>query len=70
MLFKLDSFGICASAGSACSSANSEPSHVLVAIGTPKELINSSLRVTFGAENTKEQEDYLIGSIEKIINIH
>ena len=67
LLFKLDSFGICASAGSACSSANSEPSHVLVAIGTPKELINSSLRVTFGEENTKEQVDYLVDCIEKIV---
>ena len=67
LLFKLDSFGICASAGSACSSVNPEPSHVLVAIGTPKELINSSLRVTFGEENTKEQVDYLVNCIEKIV---
>lgn len=67
LLFKLDSYGICASAGSACSSENPEPSHVLVAIGTPKELINSSLRVTFGEENTKEQIDYLVNCLQKII---
>ena len=67
LLFKLDSLGICASAGSACSSANPEPSHVLVAIGTPKELINNSLRITFGEENTKEQVDYLVNSLAKII---
>lgn len=68
LLFKLDSLGICASAGSACSSAKPEPSHVLVSIGTPKELINNSLRITFGEENTKEQIDYLIDNLVKIIN--
>ena len=68
LLFKLDSYGICASAGSACSSSNPEPSHVLVAIGTPKELINNSLRITFGEENTKEQVDYLVNNLVKIVN--
>ena len=60
LLFKLDSKGICASTGSACSSGSSEPSHVLTAIGLPPEIANSSLRITFGNENTKEDVDYLV----------
>lgn len=68
LLFKLDEKGICASAGSACSSASSSPSHVLVAIGLPPEWANGALRVTIGANNTKEEVDYLIESIIEIVN--
>ena len=68
LLFKLDEKGICASAGSACSSASSSPSHVLVAIGLPLEWANGALRVTIGANNTKEEVDYLIESIIEIVN--
>ena len=54
LLLKLDEKGICASAGSACSSGSSSPSHVLLAIGLPEEFAQGSLRITFGEENTKE----------------
>ena len=67
LLFKLDKKGICASAGSACSTGNSDPSHVLTAIGLKPELANGSLRITFGDENTKEDVDYLIGAICEIM---
>ena len=66
LLFKLDSKGICASTGSACSSGSSEPSHVLTAIGLSPEIANSSLRITFGNENTKQDVDYLIQCLEEI----
>ena len=66
LLFKLDSKGICASTGSACSSGSSEPSHVLTAIGLPAEIANSSLRITFGNENTKQDVDYLVQCLEEI----
>ncbi len=59
--------GICTSTGSACSSGSSDPSHVLVAIGLPKELAFGSLRVTFGIENTKEDVDFLINNLVKIV---
>ncbi len=51
MLLNLDLAGICASTGSACSSANLEPSHVLLALGFSPEQAHSSLRLTLGREN-------------------
>ncbi len=67
LLLLLDEKGICASAGSACSTGNSEPSHVLTAIGLPKEFANGSLRVSFGKDNTKEDVDFLVKSLQEII---
>jgi cysteine desulfurase len=52
MLLNLDLEGICASTGSACSSASNEPSHVLLALGLPAEQAYCSLRFTLGRENT------------------
>lgn len=68
LLMMLDSIGICASAGSACSSGSSEPSHVLTSIGLEKEYIDGTLRVTFGDENTKEDVDYLIESLIEFVD--
>lgn len=67
LLLKLDGYGICASAGSACSSGSSEPSHVLTAIGLDRELIGGSLRITFGEQNTIEDVKFLVQTINKII---
>jgi cysteine desulfurase len=53
MLLNLDIEGICASTGSACSSASLEPSHVLLALGLAPEQAHGSLRFTFGRENTE-----------------
>src|SRR4030042_1871850 len=52
MILNLDLEGICASTGSACSSASLEPSHVLLALGLPPEQAHGSLRFTLGRENT------------------
>jgi len=54
MLLNLDLEGICASTGSACSSGSGEPSHVLLAIGTPIEEARGSLRFTLGKWTTEE----------------
>ena len=67
LLLKLDSLGICASAGSACSSGSSKPSHVLTAIGLNKDLVGGSLRITFGEQNNIDEVKYLIDSIAEII---
>ena len=67
LLMKLDERGICASAGSACSSGSSMPSHVLTAIGLEKEYLEGTLRVTFGDDNTKEDVDYLVESLIEFI---
>ena len=67
LLMKLDERGICASAGSACSSGSNMPSHVLTAIGLEKEYLEGTLRVTFGDDNTKEDVDYLVESLIEFI---
>jgi cysteine desulfurase len=67
LLLKLDTMGICASAGSACTSGTSEPSHVLMAIGLPYEMAIGTLRVTFGDDNTKDDVDFLVNALEKIV---
>ena len=67
MLLNLDLKGICASAGSACSSGSLEASHVLLAIGVPADVAHSSLRVSIGKYNTKEEVDYLIDNLVEIV---
>lgn len=68
LLYKLDEKGICASGGSACSTGNSSPSHVLMAIGINSKMAKGALRVTLGAENTKEDVDYLIENLIQIVS--
>lgn len=67
LLLTLDEFGICASAGSACSTGSSVPSHVLTSIGLSKEEISGTLRFTLGKENTKQEIDYVINVLKDII---
>ncbi len=64
----LDRFGICASAGSACSSASSKPSHVLKAIGMTDEQARSSVRFTLNEDITYKDIDYTIECLRKIIS--
>lgn len=68
LLFELDKYGICASVGSACSTNNVEPSHVLTAIGLDKDLIEGTLRVSFGKDNTIDDVDYLVDKLKEIVN--
>lgn len=67
LLLKLDSYGICASAGSACTSGSLEPSHVLLAIGLKEDYAQGALRVSFGKDNNKEDVKYLIDCIRQSI---
>lgn len=67
VLLKLDEYGICASAGSACSTGSSKPSHVLTSIGLEKEESFGTLRFTLGKENTKQEIDYTIKILEKML---
>ena len=66
LIFKLDEKGICVSSGSACSSGNTTPSHVLTAINVPQKYLNSAIRTTFGESNTFEQVDYLVKIIKNL----
>ncbi|KKU55556.1 MAG: Cysteine desulfurase NifS [Parcubacteria group bacterium GW2011_GWA1_47_11] len=67
MLIELDKYGIYAGSGSACTSHAVEPSHVLKAIGVPKSYIDGALRFSLGRKTKKEDIDYLVESLVKII---
>lgn len=68
LLEELDKREICASSGSACSAGLLQPSPVLLAIGVPRSIAKSSLRVTFGKYNTLEETEFLVRALEEIIN--
>lgn len=67
LLLMLDMKGIQASSGSACTSGSLDPSHVLLAIGLSHEIAHGSLRITFGEKNTEEEVDYLVDTLEEIV---
>jgi cysteine desulfurase len=67
MLAALDRLGIAASAGSACTSATWEPSHVLVAMGASPAKAISALRLTVGPTNRDEDVDYLLSVLPDIV---
>lgn len=60
MLLRLDMAGVYASSGSACTSGSLQPSHVLLAVGCSREAAQSSLRFSFGEENTAEDVAYAV----------
>ncbi len=67
LLLMLDSNGICASSGSACTSGSLDPSHVLLAIGLPHEIAHGSLRLTLSEDNTKAEVDFVINQVKAIV---
>ena len=67
MLLMLDIAGICASTGSACSSASLEASHVLLAMGVPHEKAHGSLRLSISYDTTDEDIDYIIETLPPIV---
>jgi len=67
LLLLLDAKGICASSGSACTSASLEPSHVLLALGLPHEIAHGSLRLTLSENNTEEEIDYIIKAVPEAV---
>lgn len=54
MMHLLDLKGICVSTGSACYSGKDEPSHVLLSLGLTEQQAKSSIRISYGRYNTKE----------------
>lgn len=67
MIIMLDSFGICASSGSACTSGALDPSHVLLAIGLPHEIAHGSLRLTISEDTTMEDADFVVDKLKGIV---
>ncbi|MBU3904620.1 MAG: IscS subfamily cysteine desulfurase [Nanoarchaeota archaeon] len=67
LVLHLDSKGICASTGSACSSTKLEPSHILTAIGLRPEQAHGSLRLTLGRFNTMKEVDYVLKVVPTMV---
>ena len=67
LLILLDEEGICAAAGSACSTGSKEPSHVLKAMGIPDDIARGTLRLTIGHQNTMEEMDQVVESMKKCV---
>ena len=68
LLLNLDIEGICVSNGSACTSGAVEPSHVLKGIGLPDHEANSSIRISFGKDNTVEEVQFFLEKLEGVLD--
>jgi cysteine desulfurase len=67
LLMHLDLAGIAASSGSACSTGAVEPSHVLVAMGVPRDLALGAIRFSFGRESTMEDVDRAVETVPAVV---
>lgn len=67
IIISLDLEGVAVSTGSACTSGTLEPSHVLMAMRVPPELIQGSVRFSLGRINTVEDVNYVVGVLPPII---
>lgn len=67
MLMSLDMQGIAVSTGSACSSGSLEPSHVILALGVPKEFSHGSLRFTLGKDNNADDVRAVLKALPPIV---
>lgn len=64
LLMALDTVGLCCSSGSACASGSTEPSHVLLAMGCKKPVVDGALRLSLGATTTAAE---IARACEKIV---
>ena len=67
LLVMLDMEGICASGGSACTSGQSEPSHVLKASGLPDDVAYGTLRLTISEDTTRGEIDKVVNAVKRIV---
>lgn len=68
VLLSLDMQGVAASAGSACTTGNSQPSHVLLALGAGETRARESLRFTVGRSNDVDQIDDALDVIVETVD--
>lgn len=68
VLLSLDMMGIEASAGSACTTGNAEPSHVLLAMGLTEEAARASLRLTVGRGNSIDEMDRAADALAEVVS--
>lgn len=67
LLLALDSYGICASSGSACTSGSLEPSHVLTSLGLTPDVAFGSLRLTLGRHTTEDEVKFVLEVLPQIV---
>jgi len=67
LLAGLDLAGICASSGSACSAGSLEPSHVMLALGAPREEANALVRFSLGRDSTVEEVEKVAQVLPEVI---
>ena len=67
LLMHLDLAGIACSSGSACSTGAIEPSHVLTAMGVPRDLGVAALRFSFGKDSSLEDVEAVAAALPKIV---
>lgn len=67
LLMHLDLAGIAASSGSACSTGAVEPSHVLLAMGVPRDLALGTIRFSFGRESTMEDVERAVEVVPGVV---
>jgi cysteine desulfurase len=67
LLMHLDLAGVAVSSGSACSSGAVEPSHVLVAMGVPRELALGAIRFSFGRESTHQDVERAVEVVPSVV---
>jgi cysteine desulfurase len=67
IILSLDMKGVAVASGSACTSGSLEPSHVLSALGIDPAIAQSSIRFSFGRENTLEDVDHVCEVLPEII---
>lgn len=67
LLHRLDLKGICISTGAACDSVNTQVSHVIQAIGIPKEYAQGTIRISFGADNTETDASEVATALIEIL---
>ncbi|MEX2046976.1 MAG: cysteine desulfurase family protein [Chloroflexota bacterium] len=67
LIVALDLAGFSVSSGSACTSGETEPSHVLLAIGLEREVAQGSLRVTVGRDTTEADVDAFVAALPPIV---
>jgi cysteine desulfurase len=67
LLIRLSHEGIAVSMGSACNSRSIEPSHVLTAMGLPREQIESTLRISLGMPTTETEIDLFLQALSRVL---
>ena len=67
LIVALDLAGFAASSGSACTSGDTEPSHVLLALGLERHIAQGSLRITVGRATTDADVDALLAALPPIV---